>query len=351
MVSYFALSEPTAGLPAITSTNRESEPGKASIRVISYNQDSFFEAKIQSVEELAEFRDKPAVVWIHLSVNDDRAALQKLADLFSIDHLVLNDVLNESRRPKVADYGDYLFLIAKALREQDNETVIEQISLIIGKNHVISLQRGMEDIFLPVRERVCDTKGKMRSAGPDYLSYVIVDAIVDNYFDVLETLGEKIATLENEALVNPVPHTIKKVHSLKKKLLYIRKAIWPLREIISRLERGESGLIQPSTQIYLRDLYDHTIQAIDTIETYRDMMSGLLDIYLSSINNRMNEIMKVLTIISTIFIPLSFLASLEGMNLSRMPERDWPWSYPALLILMGGIVIFMLFFFRRKRWI
>jgi len=350
VVRHFTLADAPTG-PAETLANSENEPMKTSISIISYNEDSFSEDKVQSVEELAAFRDKPAVTWIHLSVNGEIAAVQQLCDLFGIDHLVLKDISNTNRRPKVTDYGDYFFLITKALRKQDKEAVIEQINLVIGKNYVLSLQQGTEDIFSPVRERIRNAKGKIRSSGPDYLAYVMIDTIVDSYFDVLEILGEKVESLENEVMVNPVPHTIKKVQSLKRKLLFIRKSVWPLREIISCLERGESSLIQPATLIYLRDVYDHTIQAIDTIETYRDMVSGLLDIYLSSINNRMNEIMKVLTIISTIFIPLSFLASLEGMNLSNMPEREWPGSYPALLLLMGGIVVFMLFFFRRKRWI
>jgi magnesium transporter len=208
------------------------------------------------------------------------------------------------------------------------------------------------DIFNPLRERIRQAKGRVRKMGPDYLAYNLLDAVVDNYFAVLEKLGEQIEGMEEELVTNPTPETLQKIHNLKREMIFLRKSVWPLREVVSRLERGESKLIHESTGIYLRDVYDHTIQVIDTIETYRDMLSGMLDIYLSSISNRMNQVMKVLTIIATIFIPLTFVAGIYGMNFEYMPELKWHWFYPkAFWLVMLGVAAVMLVYFRRKRWL
>jgi magnesium transporter len=262
--------------------------------------------------------------------------------------------MNTGQRPKMEDYGDYLFIVLKMLHydEKENETKTEQVSLILSSSHVISFQENHEgDVFDPIRERVRSDRGKTRKMGADYLAYSLIDAIVDNYFMVLEKIGEKIEDIEDEMVKNPTPEVLHSIHRLKRELIFLRKSVWPLREVISRLERWESPLIDKSMDVYLRDVYDHTIQVIDALETFRDMLSGMLDIYLSSISNRMNEIMKVLTIITTIFIPLTLIAGIYGMNFKFMPELNSPWGYPMVYIVMLAVTIVMLVYFRRKRWL
>ena len=280
--------------------------------------------------------------------------LERLNDCFGLHPLVLEDILNTDQRPKMEDFGDYLYIVLRMLdldKKNGNAVVSEQISLILGKNFVLTFQEKEGDLFDPLRERIRNGKGRLRKMGPDYLVHALLDAIVDQYFVVLEKLGERIEFLEEELVTRPTPSTLHRLHQLKREMIFLRKSVWPLREVIGTLERGESSLIQASPDLYLRDIYDHTIQVIDNVETFRDMLSGMLDIYLSSISNRMNEIMKVLTIISTIFIPLTFIVGLYGMNFKFMPELEWPWGYPSVLLLMLGVTVFMLFFFRRKKWL
>jgi len=235
--------------------------------------------------------------------------------------------------------------------EMENETITEQVSLILGSNYIISFQEDEGDVFDPIRERIRSDRGRIRKMGADYLTYSLIDAIVDNYFLVLEKIGEKIEDIEDELVKNPTPEVLQSIHHLKRELIFLRKSVWPLREVISKLERWESPLIDKSIDIYLRDVYDHTIQVIDALETFRDMLSGMLDIYLSSVSNRMNEVMKVLTIIATIFIPLTLIAGIFGMNFRFMPELQWQWSYPLVLLVMLSLGILMVHYFRRKKWI
>jgi magnesium transporter len=279
--------------------------------------------------------------------------IEKVGAHFGIHPLVLEDILHTGQRPKVEDLGDYIFIVLKMLYhdDQEDEMLGEQVSLLLGQNCVISFQEREGDIFNPIRERIRNSKGRIRRAGADYLAYALVDAIVDHYFVILEKMGEKIESLEEELVTNPTPETLQIIHKLKRNLIFLRKSVWPLREVINALERGESPLITEPTGIYLRDVYDHSIQVIDTIETFRDMVSGMLDIYLSSLSNRMNEVMKVLTIIATIFIPLTFIAGIYGMNFKFMPELEWHWGYPTALIVMLLIVGSMFIYFRRKKWL
>lgn len=251
------------------------------------------------------------------------------------------------------DFNDYLFVVLKMLQydEEKNETKTEQLSIILGSNYVVSFQEEDGDVFDPIRERIRADRGRTRKMGADYLAYSLIDSIVDNYFMVLEKIGEKIEDIEDELVKNATPEVLHTIHSLKRELIYLRKSVWPLREVISRLERWESPLIDKSIDIYLRDVYDHTIQVIDALETFRDMLSGMLDIYLSSVSNRMNEVMKVLTIIATIFIPLTLVAGIYGMNFKFMPELDWPWGYPMVYGVMIAISGVMLVYFRRKKWL
>ena len=235
--------------------------------------------------------------------------------------------------------------------EREKEIRSEQISLVLGSNFVISFQESVGDVFEPVRQRIRNASGRIRKMGTDYLAYTLIDAVVDNYFVVLERLGEIIEVAEDELVQKPTPETLQTIHNLKRGAISLRKSVWPLREVINNLERTETKLIHESTRIYLRDIYDHTIQVIDTIESSRDMVSGMLDIYLSSISNKMNEVMKVLTIFASIFIPLTFITGVYGMNFATMPELTWRWGYPTVLILMALVGIYMLFYFRRKRWL
>jgi magnesium transporter len=251
------------------------------------------------------------------------------------------------------DSGNILFIVLKMLRYQESTESIEseQVSLILGKNFLFTFQEKPGDVFEPVRDRLRHHKGRIRTLGPDYLAYALIDAIVDNYFLVLEKMEDRIEVLEERLVQNPSDDILQTLHRLKREMIYLRKAVWPLRELLSGLERSESTLIQQSTRVYLRDVYDHTIQIIDTIESYRDIISGMLDTYLSSVSNKMNEVMKVLTIISTIFIPLTFIAGIYGMNFVYMPELSWKWSYPLVWLLMIGVGSIMVVFFRKKKWL
>ncbi|NIM97362.1 MAG: magnesium/cobalt transporter CorA [candidate division Zixibacteria bacterium] len=327
---------------------------KVRIKLIDYDEKQLQEKEPKSIEECLPFKDLPTVTWVNIDGLHDIKVMEKIGKHFSLHPLVLEDILNTEQRPKMEDFDDYIFIVLKMLYcdEGDAEIRAEQVSIILGSNFVLSFQERAGDIFNPLRERITNAKGRVRKMGPDYLAYCLLDAIVDNYFVVLERLGEQIEGMEEELVTNPTPETLQTLHNLKREMIFLRKSVWPLREVVSRLERGESPLIKESTGIYLRDIYDHTIQVIDTVETFRDMLSGMLDIYLSSVSNRMNEVMKVLTIIATIFIPLTFVAGIYGMNFEYMPELKWHWVYPrAFWIVMAGIAGFMLFYFRRKRWL
>ncbi|MGB2769274.1 MAG: magnesium/cobalt transporter CorA [Candidatus Zixiibacteriota bacterium] len=327
---------------------------KVRIRLIDYDEAQLQEKEPKTIEECFPFKDLPTVTWVNIDGLHDVKVMEKVGKHFGLHSLVLEDILNTEQRPKVEDFDDHIFVVLKMLYydETDGEIRAEQISIILGSNFVLSFQERVGDIFNPLRERIRSAKGRVRKMGPDYLAYNLLDAVVDNYFTVLEKLGEQIEGMEEELVTNPTPETLQKIHNLKREMIFLRKSVWPLREVVSRLERGESKLIHESTGIYLRDVYDHTIQVIDTIETYRDMLSGMLDIYLSSISNRMNQVMKVLTIIATIFIPLTFVAGIYGMNFEYMPELKWHWFYPkAFWLVMLGVAAVMLVYFRRKRWL
>jgi magnesium transporter len=342
------------GLPPGTLVHvGERKTEKVKITIIDYDPKNYQEKEVERIEECFPFKDKPTVTWINIDGLQEVEIVQKIGTYFGIHPLVLEDIVHTGQRPKAEDLGDYLFIVLKMIYHDENEDEImgEQVSLILGQNYVISFQEREGDVFNPIRERIRNAKGRIRKTGADYLAYALVDAIVDQYFLVLEKFGEKIESLEEELVTNPTPETLQVIHTLKKNLIFLRKSVWPVREVISSLERGESSLIKKPTGIYLRDVYDHTIQVIDTIETYRDMVSGMLDIYLSSVSNRMNEVMKVLTMIATIFIPLTFIAGIYGMNFKFMPELEWHWGYPTALIIMLSIVAFMVMYFRRKRWL
>ena len=322
--------------------------------LISYDEAQYQEREIKKIEECFPFKDKPVVTWLNINGIHDAEIMEKIGEYVGLHPLLLEDIMNTDQRPKIEDFGDYIFITLKMLyccNEKKNEIEIEQVSLILGINFVISFQEREGDVFNSIRERIRRGKGKMRKSGADYLAYTLIDAIVDNYFVILEGTGEKIEEMEEKLITNPTPKTLQGIHNLKRDMIFLRKSVWPLREVVSGLERTESSLIRKSTGIYLRDVYDHSIQVIDTIETFRDMISGMVDIYLSSISNKMNEVMKVLTIIATIFIPLTFIAGVYGMNFVYMPELQLRWGYFATLFIMAVVSVFMLIYFRKKKWL
>jgi magnesium transporter len=331
----------------------EKKADHVKIEVIDYDPENLEERELQSIDDCSPYRDKPTVTWINIDGLHDMDVIEKIGETFNLHPLVLEDIVNTDQRPKMEDYENYIFIISKMLSYDDKEDRlnIEQFSLLLLPNVIISFQEKPGDVFNPVRERMRKGKGRIRKMGTDYLMYALLDAIVDNYFIVLETIGERIEDLEEELISNPGPETLQGIHHLKRELIFLRKSVWPLREAISALEREELDLIEEKTTVYLRDVYDHTIQVIDTIETYRDMVSGVLDVYLSSVSNKMNEVMKVLTIIATIFMPMTFIAGIYGMNFKHMPELDTNWGYPVVWLVIIAIGVVMLVYFRRKKWL
>jgi len=325
---------------------------KVRIKILDYTQAGLEEKEVDSIAASQSFKTKDSTTWINITGIHDLSIIESLGKQFGLHSLLLEDVVNTEQRPKMDDYEDYLFVVMKMLYLSGETKRIrhEQLSLILLPGVVISLQEFEEDVFEPVRERIRKGKGHIRIKGADYLMYALIDTIVDHYFHLFEDIGEQVEALQEEVITDPQPKTLHQIQNLKREMIFLRKSVWPLREIISALVRGESGLVHEDVILYLRDVYDHTIQVIDTIEIYRDMLSGMLDIYLSSVSNKMNEVMKVLTIIATIFIPLTFLAGVYGMNFKYMPELEFKWAYPVLWIVM--IVVFgsMLIYFKRKRW-
>ncbi len=343
-----------AGLPPGTLVHiGEKKVEKTKIRIIDYDQVNLEEKEVGAIEASFPFKEKPTLTWINIDGLHDVTVVEKIGKKFEVHPLILEDIVHTGQRPKMEDLGNYIYLVLKMLYYDENEDEIldEQLSLLIGENFIISFQERVGDVFRPVRERIRAGRTRLRQGKPDYLAYALVDAVVDNYFIILEKIGDHIEEMEIELLDNPSPETLQKIYSLKRKLISLRRSVWPLREVIGGLERADSDLIQESTLPYFRDVYDHTIQVIDTIETYRDMAAGMLDTYLSSISNRMNEVMKVLTIIATIFIPLTFIAGIYGMNFEFMPELKWHWSYPVVWIVMIIAALLMLIYFRKKRWL
>ena len=339
-----------AGLPPGTLVHigdRRDAPVR--ITVTTYDEANYTEKEVKSVEECFPIKESP-VSWINIDGIHKVDIVEKIGEYFNIHPLTMEDIVNTEQRPKMEEYTDYVYVVLRMIT-YDKEMDSEQISLIIGENVLFSFQEKEGDVFNYVRERLKNGVGRIRKMGADYLVYALMDAVVDNYFAILESLGDTLEDTEEELLRDPGPETLQSIQMLKREMMVLRKSVWPLREVLSRLERGESQLVKENTRVYMRDVYDHTIQVIDTVETFRDMLSGMLDIYLSSISNRMNEIMKVLTIIATIFIPLSFFAGVYGMNFVYMPELQEKWGYPAILIGMAAIGAVMLLYFRRKKWL
>ena len=344
-----------AGLPPGTLIHiGERKVEEPKITIFDYDDQQVEEREVKVIEECFVFKDKTTVTWINLEGIHQVEIIEKLGECYGFHPLVLEDILNTDQRPKMEVHGDYIYIVLKMLYggNTNGPIKVEQVSLILGSNFVISFQEGREgDVFNPVRERIRSSKGLVRKMGADYLAYSLLDTIVDNYFLILEKLGEKVELIEEELVTHPTTKTLQEIQKFKNEMIFVRRAVWPLREVISGLGRKESPLIKETTEIYLRDVYDHTVQVMDTIEIYREMLSGMLDIYLSSVSNRLNSVMKVLTIIATIFMPLTFIAGIYGMNFKYMPELEWHWGYPAVWLVVVIIGVSMLIYFRKKKWL
>jgi magnesium transporter len=336
---------------------------ETSVNVLEYDSEGQIHAwKAEELEQLQAVKATAPVSWIDVIGLHQIETIETIGRIFAIHPLLLEDILNTEQRPKADQYGDHLYVILKVFQWYGTQPAVgqpisggaiaaEQVSIVLGQRFVITFQEHQQDIFDPLRERIRSGHSRLYERGADYLAYSLLDTVVDQYFVILEALGELIEDIEDEVVSNPTPTTLQSIYELKQELIFLRRSVWPLREILNVLQRGDSPLIDQETVLYLRDVYEHTVQVIDTIETYREIVSGLIDIYLSSVSNRMNEIMKLLTLIATIFIPLTFITSLYGMNFRYMPELGWRWGYPltwlVIVLISGGMVIY----FRRRRWL
>jgi magnesium transporter len=343
-----------AGLPPGTLVHiGEDQTEKVKLRLIDYNDDHFEEKELHTIFESFPYKDKESVTWLDMVGVHEVDIIGALGKYYNLHPLLLEDLMNTDQRPKLDDYEDYLCLFLKILSYDDSNhrLRVEQISLVLGPHFVFTFQERDNPVFEPVRDRLRKAKGRIRKLGPDYLAYSLIDGVVDSYFAVLEKTGERIETLEEELVDNPQPKTSRQIHLLKKDLILLRRAVWPLREVVNTLVKEDSPLIQERTKLFLRDIYDHAVHVIETLETFREMASEMIDVYLSSVSNRMNEVMKVLTIIATIFIPLTYIVGIYGMNFKYMPELEWSYGYPLLWLIMLGVALTMLVLFRRKKWL
>lgn len=323
---------------------------KVRITLIEYNETQFIEKNFYDFSECLESVDPNMVKWINVDGIHKVELIEAIGKHYNIHALTLEDIVNTNQRSKFEDYDSYVVSIMKMIY-YDDEIRSEQLTVILMEGMVISFQEiHGGDAFDMIRNRIRQGKGRIRKMGADYLAYALLDAVVDCYFTILEKFGDRIELLEEELMEEPTKETLKQLHFMKREMIFLRKAVWPMRELINNLERSETELIKPSTDIYLRDLHDHSVRVIDTVETFRDLLSGMMDIYLSSVSNRMNEVMKVLTIITTIFVPVTFIVGVYGMNFDFMPELHSKWGYPltwfVIIVTIGSLLIY----FRRKKW-
>ena len=323
------------------------------IRLIDYDEQHIREETVHDIEQCLEAVDHPTITWVNIDGLHDPEIVGRVGDRFGIHRLVLEDVLSTTQRPKVEEYGDHFFVVVKMLTFDGESGTIEseQVSFIVGDRYVFSFQERFGDVFEPVRQRLREAKGRLRTRGSDYLAYTLIDAVVDSYFRIIEEVGDRLEDLEELVLRDPAHSVMHRLHHLKREMLILRRAVWPLREVLGSMYRGEVNLVTEETRVFLRDVYDHAVQVIDTVETLREVNSSAIDLYMSHVGNRMNEVMKVLTIIATIFMPLGFFAGVYGMNFEHMPELAIRWAYPALLGWMLTLAGGMLLYFRKKGWL
>ncbi len=354
MAKYFKNTSSKVGLPPgsirYVGKTRE-EPLR--ICVFEYSEDHLEEYTNITVEEALSYHRQGSFLWINMDGVHHVDAVQQICTHFGIHPLTIEDILSTEQRPKLEDSETYIYMVLKMLEFDPikGNVTAEQISMILGENFVISFQERPGDTFEQVRNRLRQGKGRIRKSGADYLMYTLIDTIIDYYYVILENFGDKLETIEEDLLVDASSRTLTSLYNLKREMVSVRRSIWPLREVINRLERDELKLIKKETRIFLRDVYDHTIQVIDTVETYRDVLSSMVDLYQSTIGNKMNAVMKVLTIISTIFIPLTFVAGLYGMNFEYMPELNWRYGYFTVLGIMFLMSLMMIYLFKKKKWL
>ncbi len=335
------------------------ESTETNLEVIDYDKETFERYHSNNPEDAFNFEDDKKNTWININGLNNTKEIEKLGKYYELHPLILEDIVNTNQRPKVDEFQDYFFLVVKMLyfpkdsKENNNGSLInEHISMVVGKDYVLTFQEADGDVFDGVRDRLANSKGRIRQNGPDYLLFSLLDAIIDQYFEVIDSIGDKIEVLEDNLFqAQPSDDITFEIQELKRTILRIRRAVFPLREVLSRLEKLDNALIEDKTRNYFRDLYDHIIQVSENIDIYREMTWGLMDMYMTTISNKMNEVMKVLTIIATIFIPLTFIAGVYGMNFEFMPELGWKYSYFVLWGIMIVVFLLMLYYFRRKKWI
>lgn len=321
------------------------------LEMISFNEKSFSRVENIPIDEILQKCDRQSINWINIDGLSDTSIIKKVGEHFNLHYLLLDDIMNTDHRPKVDEYDDHLFLTMKMLyRMEGDEIDYEHISFVLGKDFLLSFQEKEGDIFNNLRERIKNDTGIFRKRGADYLLYRLVDTIVDSYYTILENVGYKVEALEENISTNPTIEDFRQIQELKKEFIYLRKVVYPLREALNKILKNEYGFIEKNTLKYYSDVYDHVIHLIDSLDTYKDLTSTLMDLYMNTINYKMNEVMKLLTIITTIFIPLSFVAGIYGMNFENMPELTWHYGYYEVLGIMGIIFIGMIFYFRFKKW-
>jgi len=339
--------------PGTVKYTGEKEDKDLFITVFDYDSEKLEEIEVKNIEETYAYKDSPTVTWINLNGLNHEKAIEELGTHYGLHPLIMEDLVSIRQRPKMDEMEGYIYVVLKMLYfDEIKELKIEHISFILGPNYVLSFQEAEGDVFDPIRERLRTGKGKVKNLGADYLLYLLMDSIVDNYFNLIETFGEKIENLEDMLFdSNSNEDITAEIQSLKREILRIRKAVFPLREVVNKLDKCEDELINEKTHHYLRDLYDHVVQVSESIDIYREMIWSLMDMYMTVISNKMNEVMKVLTIIATIFIPLTFIAGIYGMNFENMPELHWKYAYFVLWSLMILIFLGMLYYFRKKKWL
>lgn len=326
---------------------------EARITIVDYNKETIEERAVESIEEILQCRETDTVTWVNIEGLGNIELISAIGEHFDIHPLVLEDILNTHQRPKLEEYDDYLYCVLKAIALAEDNFLVEyeQISILILNDFVFTFKEKQDELFEPVQRRLRASKGHFRSQGADYLAYVILDTIVDSYFTLQDSLDDIVDSIEEELLMDPAPATLANIQAVKRELIFIRRSISPLRELLNAILRSESPLIEDKTLIYFRDISDHVLRISEALESTRDMVAGLLDIYITSISNKMNEVMKVLTVFASIFIPLTFIAGIYGMNFDYMPELKWKWGYPLLWVIFIAIPVVLLVYFKKKKWL
>ncbi|BBO99372.1 magnesium/cobalt transporter CorA [Sulfuriferula nivalis] len=344
-----------SGMPPGTLVYATDQPTTrdAGVTLFDFDEQLVVENAIHEIAECLPFINAQTVTWVNVDDVQTPGLLESFGKILGFHPLMLEDILHTDQRPKYEDYGDYLYLVVKMLDFDSgkNEIVVEQLSLVLGENYIISFQERPGDMFDALRERIRKNASRIRKSKADYTAYALMDLVVDRYFDVLEKFGDRIVALETILAKHPKPDTLRNIHKLRQELIFLRKSVWPLRDVVASMQRAESPLIRDSTELFLRDLHDHVLRVTDSIDTYRDMLSSMQDVYLSTISNRTNEIMKVLTLFSSIFLPLTFIVGIFGMNFRNFPELDWPHGLQGTLLLMLVTGVGMYLFFKYKKWI